>query len=220
MNRTPSLFRAAVVAAAILLPASTALAATPSVGVPQEIRSGLFTDVNLGGFFTLGGKDSSGNSGASNAQAYLQLGLGYDLTRNFALAASFGLGASAASCFGNDFTRCYGAASTSGSTATTKNGPVPLPDNFTATMFMLEASYKHFFTERFTLQPRLHLGYAMLEPAPNDAGKTGFVVGAGAGIEYATHMDHFSIGADIYGRYITGPNIFGMAIYPKVKYTF
>jgi hypothetical protein len=40
------------------------------------------------------------------------------------------------------------------------------------------------------------------------------------GIEYATQMDHFSIGADVVGRYILGTSIASLAIFPRLKYTF
>jgi hypothetical protein len=211
--------RTLLLATALCAIALPARAATPSAGVPQVIRSGLFADVNLGGFFTVGGKNSAGESTVSNAQAYLQLGLGYDISRHFAVAASFGLGSSAAACFGTVDPKglCVG---------TDPDGKsVDVGDNFTATMFTLELTFKHHFTDRFSLQPRAHVGYAALDPEPlrDSAGravKSGVVAGAGVGVEYATHMDHFSIGADVYARYIVGPNILGMAIYPKVKYTF
>jgi len=40
------------------------------------------------------------------------------------------------------------------------------------------------------------------------------------GVEYATSMDHFSVGADVMSRFILGPNILSFAIYPRIKYTF
>jgi hypothetical protein len=33
-------------------------------------------------------------------------------------------------------------------------------------------------------------------------------------------MDHFSIGADVVGRFIVGTSITSLAIFPRVKYTF
>jgi len=76
-----------------LLP-TTALAATPPEGVPLEIRRGFFTEADIGAFFTVGGENLY-----SNAQSYLQLGVGYDLTDKISLGVHFGLGASAANCF-------------------------------------------------------------------------------------------------------------------------
>ena len=46
------------------------------------------------------------------------------------------------------------------------------------------------------------------------------LLGGGVGIEYATHFDHFSVGLDLAGKYFLGPNVLGVAIAPRVKYTF
>ena len=218
MNSTVRFLGAAVFAAASLLSAG-AHAATPAAGVEQQIRSGFFADVNMGGFFTLGGKNSKEQSRPSNAQAYLQLGIGYDIAKNVSLGASFGLGASASSCFATVAANgdCVG--------KDENQKKIAIADNFTATIFTGTISYKYFFNDRLTLQPRLHLGYAALDPEPrrNENGAPitgGFVAGAALAVEYATHMDHFSIGADVAGRLIAGPNIFTLAFFPKIKYTF
>lgn len=219
MIRTAPISAAAALAALLLAP-EVARARTPAAGVAQQIRSGFFADVNMGGFFTMGGKNSKGKSGPSNAQAYLQLGVGYDIARNVSVGASFGLGASASSCFAEVSAKdlsCVGV---------DENGKrVNIADNFTATIFTATVSYKHYFNDRFTLQPRLHLGYATLDPEPrrNENGdpiKGGLVAGGALAVEYSTHMDHFSIGADFAGRLVAGPNIFTMAFFPKIKYTF
>ncbi|MBI5939168.1 MAG: adventurous gliding motility protein CglE [Caulobacterales bacterium] len=214
MNR-PSILLAALAAS---LP-GLASAGTPAAGVAQPIRSGFFADVDMGGFFTIGGQNSKEQSRPSNAQAYLQLGVGYDVAKNFSVAATFGIGSSAASCFA-DISKKGDCVANKAQADSPK-----MADNFTATMVTAEASYRHFFTDRLSLQPRLHLGYALLDPEPRQKADGtpitgGVVAGVGVGVEYATHMDHFSIGADIYGRLITGPNIFSMAFYPKIKYTF
>ena len=39
-------------------------------------------------------------------------------------------------------------------------------------------------------------------------------------IEYATNMDHFSIGLDVAFRFVIGPNIPSLGFYPRVQYTF
>jgi hypothetical protein len=215
-----SLILAAAVVAGSLAPKG-ARAATIAAGIPQEIRSGLFTDVNVGGFFTLGGRNSDNKAGLSSAQAYLQLGVGYDLLRWLSLGFNFGLGTSAASCFGEVMNP-----GGSSQCVVDQNAAVPriLSDNFTVTMFSLEAAFKLHLSERITIQPRLHLGYANLDPEPAwDRGKPVTscpLAGFGTGIEYATHMDHFSIGVDVFSRYLIGPNIPTIAFYPKVKYTF
>jgi hypothetical protein len=39
-------------------------------------------------------------------------------------------------------------------------------------------------------------------------------------VEYATNMDHFTIGLDVVYRMILGPNIHTLQFFPRVKYTF
>jgi hypothetical protein len=50
--------------------------------------------------------------------------------------------------------------------------------------------------------------------------RNGFNVGVAASLEYATNMDHFSIGVDVSYRIIIGPNINVFAFFPRVQYTF
>src|SRR5690606_25774073 len=96
--RIPSTF-VALAAVLVLVPA-VAGAATPSLGVPTPIRRGFFTETDLGIFFTTGGQGAN----PSNAQAYLNLGVGYDLLSSsrhlLAVGLSFSMGASAGACFG------------------------------------------------------------------------------------------------------------------------
>src|SRR5262245_9426822 len=73
---------------------SVAFAGTPSEGIALHVRRGFFTDTNVGVFFTLGGQDRY-----SNAQTYLQLGIGYDISEHVELSLTGGIGASAANCF-------------------------------------------------------------------------------------------------------------------------
>lgn len=219
MNRA----RIAVLAAALaaLAPAG-AMAGTPSAGIAQQIRSGFFADVNLGGFFTATGTNSRGNKGVSNAQAYLQLGVGYDVLSFMSVGVHFGLGSSAASCFAN--VTASGDCVFDSSKKTTDPNNVA-PDNFTVTTVGAEGVFKVNLVDRLFLRPRIDAGYAFLDPQPRrtDGGDLisgGAYVGVGIGLEYATHMDHFSIGADITGKLIIGPNIPAFAFYPMVKYTF
>lgn len=200
--------------AALILSPLSALAQTPPEGVPLKVRRGFFTETDVGAFLTLGGEDTY-----SNAQTYLQLGVGYDVSENISLGFNVGIGSSAANCF-----------STRGPAgdcqAPSANGGVEqIADNFTMTFLNLTAAYMFKMVERFYFSPKLTGGYTLLEPAPVKdsslkAVSNGPNMGAGVGIEYATHMDHFSIGADVTARYVIGPNILGLAIFPRVKYTF
>ncbi len=191
--------------AALVLSSTAAYGSTPPEGVEFKPRRGFFTETDIGVFFTLGGENSY-----SNAQTYLQLGVGYDLSEKFSLGAHFGLGSSAANCFAGYL----------------PNSDIcSLSDNFTVSFFDVTAAYHVRLSERFYLTPKLAAGWTRLDPAPVGTGEPGQALnapnaGAGIGIEYATSMDHFSVGADLLARYIIGPNIPTFAVFPRVKYTF
>ena len=190
---------------ALVLVPGLAMAATPSEGVPLQVRRGFFTETDVGVFFTAGG----GNNAYSNAQTYLQLGLGYDVNENFELGFNFGMGTNAANCWSWDANK----------------GVCTTTDNFTMTFLDVTASYLIRASDRFYVAPKLAGGWTLMDPAPTmDASgqpvKAGANVGGGVGFEYATHMDHFSIGADLLARVVVGPNIPTFTIFPRVKYTF
>ncbi|MBX5484059.1 MAG: adventurous gliding motility protein CglE [Myxococcaceae bacterium] len=197
-----------------LLAGSVASAATPSEGVALQVRRGFFTETDIGMFFTLGGQ-----SGYSNAQTYLQLGAGYDVSEHIELGLHVGIGANSQNCF---------AVSEPGESCEIRSGPrdvVSYPDNFTFMYLDGTAAYLFKLMDRFYIAPKLFAGYTLLDPAPlaDEAGaliSSGPNVGVGVGVEYATNMDHFSIGADATVRYVIGPNIPTIAIFPRVKYTF
>ena len=62
------------------------------------------------------------------------------------------------------------------------------------------------------------------DPVPPDVASTGvrsaLNVGVAASLEYATNMDHFSIGLDVAFRMVIGPNIMALQFFPRVQYTF
>jgi hypothetical protein len=182
---------------------SMAAVAAPPQGVPLEVERGFFTETNIGAFFTVGGDDAY-----SNAQTYLQLGMGYDFGERLELGLNFGLGTNAANCF-----------SGRGAGGTCAQG-----DNFTLMFLNGSAAWNFRLAERLFLGPKLSAGWTTLDPAPVKVGDTavrsGPNVGAGVGIEYVTAMKHFSIGAEVMGRYVLRANIPGIAVFPRVKYTF
>ena len=202
----------AVLAAAMALAPASARAGTPAAGVNEELRSGFFFDFNVGGFFVAGAR----NKPVSNAQVMIKLGLGYDFiktskpedTFGFGVGVYYALGAAAGACFDevDDNDNCTGTA------------------DFAANSFAAEAIFKVRLYDRLYLRPRLLVGYDYF-PADNPDAKVaggvgGVLAGAGLGLEYATHLDHFSIGIDVDGRIIIGPNIPAFAFYPMIKYTF
>ncbi len=184
---------------------SAALAVTPSEGVSLKVRRGFFTETDVGVFFTVGG-----DNGYSNLQSYLQLGIGYNfgVSRGgrdiLHLGAHFGLGSNAQNCWAglDNKENCLGVA------------------NFTMTFVNASLAYVFELAERLYLGPRINGGYTLLEPAPITGVNGGVNVAVGPTLEYATQMDHFSIGLDALAGMIIGPNILTIQIYPRVKYTF
>lgn len=194
---------------------SFAWAGEPAEGVALKVRRGFFTETDIGGFMTVGG-----NNKYSNLQTYLQLGVGFDLSEKVELGVHVGMGANADNCWAGFRANGEDCIETS---------------NFT--VFMLDATAAYLFevAPRFYVAPKLVGGYALLDPAPIYDPPTGadgrrkpnatpinrgFNAGAGLALEYATSMDHFSIGVDVLYRFIVGPNIHSLQFFPRVKYTF
>lgn len=197
---------------AALLICSSAFAATPPEGVPLQVRRGFFTETDVGGIFTVGG-----DNGYSNLQTYLQLGLGYQLTLNegkglIPIGLHVGIGANAQNCWAG----------------LNSTGACTQADNFTMTFLNASVGYLHQVVERFYVGGKLLGGATLLDPRPipdaNAAAATGLLVapnfGVALSLEYATNMDHFSVGIDLAYRLIIGPNISALMFYPRVQYTF
>lgn len=172
----------------------------PTQGKPLQVRRGFFTDTNLGTFFTVGGNDIY-----SNAQSYVQLGIGYDLFETIEVGAHVAFGSNAFNCFAGRL----GA-----------DGSCRRSDAFTVTFFDASVAYLLKMGDRLYLTPKIVAGWTLLDPEPIDGHTRGVNIGGGLGVEYATAMDHFSVGAEVLTRYVLGANIPTFAIFPRVKYTF
>ena len=70
------------------------LSSVQANGSPEPIRSGLFTETSMGAFLTVGGLDSY-----SSAEAFLGLGLGYDIIPNLSIGAQFRLAPNVSDCY-------------------------------------------------------------------------------------------------------------------------
>lgn len=203
MRKPASLF----IASALLF-STAAAAATPSEGVPLQVRRGFFTETDIGGFWTLGGANA--DKPYSNLQSYLQLGVGYQLTINdgkglIPIGVQIGIGANSQNCWANydkARDRCGNA------------------DNFTMTFITASGGYLHQVLERFFIGGKIIAGVTLLDPEPVTGVTFGANVGGALSLEYATNMDHFSVGLDISVRFVIGPNIPAFAVYPRVQYTF
>ena len=206
------ILRKLLVVLSLVLAPAFALAATPQEGVPLKVRRGFFTETGIGGFFTVGG-----DNGYSNLQSYLQLGAGYQFSfgegekNAVPIGLHVGIGANAANCWAG----------------LSASGDCSQSDNFTVTFIGGSAGFMRSVAERFYIGVKLLFGYTLLDPAPEvSAAGTPFGggahVGAGLGLEYATNMDHFTIGVDGgYRLIIGGPEIIHtLHFLVRVKYTF
>lgn len=188
----------------LLLGPSAAMADVPAEGVAYTPARGFFTETDLGAFFTVGGRD-----GYSNLATYLQLGIGVDLTQHLEVGVHFGLGTSNTNCF---------------AAGTATNGTCSEAPSFTAALVDLWFGYLIPVADRLYLVPRVMGGYANLDPTPVvEPGRVtfgGINAGVGMGVEYATSLSHFSVGADLSARWIFEANVPSFALFPRVKYTF
>jgi hypothetical protein len=193
-----------LVALLIVILAPAALAAAPSEGVPLQVRRGFFTETDIGGFFTLGG-----DNGYSNLQTYLQLGAGYQLTIGegrglVPLGVHVAIGANAQNCW----------------SGLKRDDTCNLSDNFTLIFISASGGYLHRVLDRLYVGGKIIAGWTLLDPAPVANVTGGVNAGVAASVEYATNMDHFSIGLDVAFRFVIGPNIPSLGFYPRVQYTF
>jgi hypothetical protein len=189
---------------------SFSFAATPSEGIPLKVRRGFFTDLGMGGFFTV-----AGDNGNSNLQLYLQLGAGYQLTVNdgmgiIPIGAHVAIGANAQNCY-------------SGLRA---DNTCQLSDNFTLIFVDASAGYLHQVYNRVYLGGKVVGGWTVVNPEPNTGVTGGPNIGLLAAVEYATNMDHFSVGLDMGSRMVlnvrdsAGVPLIGLMIFARVQYTF
>ena len=187
-----------------LLVASTAIAATPPEGVPLAVRRGFFTDTDIGGFFTVGG-----DNGYSNLQSYLQLGVGYQLTIAggaglVPFGLQFGVGANGQNCWAGLLA----------------DGTCASADSFTVSFLTASVGYLFRVIDQLYLGPKVLAGGALLDPEPVAKVRSAAIVGGALSLEYATNMDHFSVGLEVSYRLVLGPKISAIASYPRVQYTF
>lgn len=197
------LVRGALLVTALLL-GSPAVGATPPEGVPLEVRRGLFTDVEIGGLFTVGG-----DNGYSNLQGSLQLGVGYQLTVAggaglVPIGLHLGIGANAQNCWAGLL----------------RDGSCSSSDSFTVSFLSVSGGYLFRVAERLYLGPKVLAGGASLDPEPVPGVRFAAIVGGALSFEYAANMDHFSVGVDVSYRLVIGPMISAIAVYPRVQYTF
>ncbi len=172
-------------------------------GAPEKQRRGLFAETSLGAFLTVGGGGSY-----SNLELSLEIGIGYDITKDLSVTLRFQLGPSAADCY-----------------AAANDCPANNTDTFTITTGDLAVSYRFLVADRLYIPVRLMGGIALLNPSPDNKLESGGSLiepnfGAASGIEWQTPFDHFVIDAEVSWQFILGINANAISIYPTVRYTF
>jgi hypothetical protein len=182
----------------------------PPLGVPPALRQGLYADLQVGGFFTMNvlGEVLAGRR-VSNAQPYVGIGLGYDVTRNLVAGLGFGFGASSGACFdaaGPGL--CRGA------------------NSFSVILVNGYFGYLHGITHQWYLGAKALGGAALMTPEPVQTTGGGLLMGFNGGMalstEYHTHLEHFVLGLDVAGTLVMGggAQFPAIAIYPRLKYVF
>ncbi len=200
-----------------------ALGATLAQGVSAPVARGFFAETDIGGLLTLGGNvsDDGGRQygGYSNLQPYLQLGIGYGLEvfggkGLIPVGIHLGLGANAQNCF-------------AGLSGAGRAVACQSSDSFTLTFLSATAGYLFRVAPRLFLGAKGVLGLTLLDPSPvapltqPTAGSAwSFNAGAAVSLEYATRLEHFSVGFDLVGQTIFGSTIFVLQMVPRIQYTF
>src|SRR5256885_8394268 len=143
--------------------------------------------------------------------------VGHNLAERSALFLSLGIGASGASCFDRGQTGCAAA------------------DSFGITFVEAGASAGTQIASRTLLSGKVLGGVGIFSPGPFahlDGSVPDRVIaphlGVGAGLDYDTHLDHFSVGLDAIARYsvATRPDgqgraaIASVAVMPRIRYVF
>ena len=201
-----------------MLLGAAAQAANPANGVDEPPRRGTFVETSLGVFTALGG-----DVPLSKAQPYIGLTFGRELGGAATVFASLGIGATSASCYQVD----------------ARSGSCLAADSFGATFVEGGGSYGFPVGLRSRLSLKMVLGFTDLSPGPVRSGSPatvpdhlpGFHLGAGASLDYDTHLEHFAVGLDALLRYTmarytpAGGNsqtlgLPSLAVMPRIRYVF
>lgn len=199
-----------------MLLGAAAQAASPANGIDEPPRRGTFVETSLGVFTALGG-----NVPLSNAQPYIGLTFGRELGEAATVFASLGIGAASASCYQVD----------------ARSGNCLAADAFGATFVEGGASYGFMVGLRSLLSLKMVAGFTDLSPGPVRDGASvpdhlpGFHLGAGASLDYDTHLEHFAVGLDALVRYTLARytpaggsaqtlGLPSLAVMPRIRYVF
>ncbi len=209
--RIPVLSLLAAALAALLPAAVVGQEAAPPM--PEDPRAPRYSEVERGfftafevGYLTLfktptanrSAFPSAGDGGGRSNGIIVATTVGYDLTDRFALSV-YGLGSASSA------SRSYGAFSLF------SVGP-----DLRASLVLWRDAYA---TDRLFVYLHARGGPLWTRPA-GLLGDTMIYAAGGPGIEYFTHLRHFSIGLAADAAYVTKVKSFGIAVVPTVRYTF
>ncbi len=185
--------------------------ASPQLGVKPTLHQGLFADLQVGTFFTMNTDSQRVGAQVSNAQPYVGVGMGYDITRNVVAGLTVGFGASAGPCFDPDYStgQCRGVRS------------------FSVFLINAQVGYLHELDHQWYVGGKVLGGGALMTPGPVESDGGDLLVGYNAGLalttEYHTHLEHFVLGLDVAATLVMGGarvQFPSFAIYPRLKYVF
>jgi hypothetical protein len=188
-------------------PAATAVGS--SLGTPFVVRQGLYVDGQLGVFTAFGGA-----AGASNAQPYVGLQIGYDIpgVKRLSLFLGAGMGTNDGSC--HYYTKVTGGVPVVAPASVTGSGNQCYTYAASATTFPeaphdfqvipIEVGARYGFADMIpALLPNFFPyvmavgGYTLYTPALTRNGATGSGhVGVGGGVEFGTRLAGFSFGVE------------------------
>lgn len=201
--------------------------ATPEQDQPFLIKRGWFAEADLGVFFTFGGRNTNvpefPSRGISNVQPFVGVFFGHDLWNNdkMNLAAGLKLGLGYSTGSGRVSEAEIGADS---SAAATRSA------DFGIAQAGVGLAFAYLVSPRVAITGKLDGGLAIVDPSPflgaDEAGAggpgIGGLFGVGAGVEYYTLLNDFSVGLDLRFNMalLGGGSIPGLGVTIPVKYTF
>jgi hypothetical protein len=170
---------------------------------PFQIRHGFFAEADLGVFFTFGGYDTTkappAKRALSNVQPYLGAVFGYDVlsARDYALSAGLKL---AVGYSGGAARLNADEAGNPGAFKVTEKSA-----DFAVVEIGIATAFAYHLTDRLALTIKADGGLASVDPTPvvpastpgaSSAAFSG-MFGVGAGVEYFTLLNDFSVGLDL-----------------------
>ncbi len=216
MRRT-LLLGVALMAPALALAQSQAPGAAPLLekeAPVDEVERGFYLGADVGVSFLGGLPAAPGTPSPSSWGLMLRLEAGYDIGRYFTVSL---FGAFAAYSAGSDY---IGFSNGVASGAFTQLIP-GLAVRFNAIGFADGQG-----VQRTWLYVKAGAGWAFFQPqalftpTPATSSYSAFYAFAGLGVQYYTHLRHFSIGLEVDGTYLGKSSEWGFMVTPNIRYAF